>query len=66
MNIIGPFANNLENLVFSEHVVIAQSSPQCPGLIARTVNFEMQLLIIRTELANLYNHLVSNYTKQQT
>lgn len=57
MNIIGPFANNLENRLFLEHVVIGQSSPLCPGLIVRTVNFVTQPLTIRSHESQ-YNHLL--------
>ena len=36
MNVIGPFAKKLENLLFSKRVVIGQSS-KCPGSSSRTV-----------------------------
>ena len=36
LNFIGPFATNLENLLFSEIAVIGQSSFKCPGLSVRT------------------------------
>ena len=32
-------ANKLENLMFSENVMIGQSSSMCPGLSVRTVRF---------------------------
>ena len=38
MNVIGPFAKELENLLISEDVVIGQSSSKCPGLSVCTVN----------------------------
>ena len=38
MNVIGPFMKKLENLLFSENVVIGQSSSKCPGLSVRTVS----------------------------
>ena len=38
MNVIGPFAKELENLLISENVVIGQSSSKCPGLSVCTVN----------------------------
>ena len=38
LNFIGPFARkNLENLLFSENVVIGQSSSKCPSWSVRTV-----------------------------
>ena len=38
MNVIGPFAKELENLLISEDVIIGQSSSKCPGLSVCTVN----------------------------
>ena len=38
MNVIGPFAKELENLLISENVVIGQSSSKCPGFGVCTVN----------------------------
>ena len=35
-NVIGPFAKNLENLLFLKNVVIGQSSFRCPGSSTRT------------------------------
>ena len=36
VNVIGPFAKNLENLLFLKNVVIGQSSFRCPGSSTRT------------------------------
>ena len=38
MNVIGPFAKELENLLISENVVIGQSSSKCPDFGVSTVN----------------------------
>ena len=38
LNVIGPFAKELENLLISEDVVIGQSSSKCLGLSVCTVN----------------------------
>ena len=38
MNVVGPFAKELANLLISENVVIGQSSSKCPGLSVCTVN----------------------------
>ena len=35
MNVIGPFMKKLENLLFSENVMIGQSSSKCPSLSVR-------------------------------
>ena len=35
MNVIGLFKKKLENLLFSENVMIGQSSSKCPGLSVR-------------------------------
>ena len=37
MTAVGLLANKIENLLFSENVVIGQSSSKCPGLSVRTV-----------------------------
>ena len=37
LNFIGPFAKKLENLLFSEMIVIGQSSSECPGLSCHTI-----------------------------
>ena len=37
MNVVGPFAKKLEVLLFSEIVVIGQSSSKCPGSSSRIV-----------------------------
>ena len=37
MNVVGPFAKKLEILLFSEVVVIGQSSSKCPGSSSRIV-----------------------------
>ena len=41
MNVIGPFAKKLENLLCSKTVVIGQSSFSCPGLSSLTVKCEV-------------------------
>ena len=41
MNVIGPFAKKLENLLCSKTVVIGQSSFNCPGLSSLTVKCEV-------------------------
>ena len=38
MNVIGPFAKELENLLISENVMIGQSSSKCPDFGVCTVN----------------------------
>ena len=37
LNFNGPFAKKLENLLFSEMIVIGQSSSECPGLSSHTI-----------------------------
>ena len=39
LNFIGLSAKTLENLLFWEHVVIGQSSSECPGLSVRTAMY---------------------------
>ena len=35
-NFIGPFPKKIQNLLFSENVVVGKSSSKCPGLSVRT------------------------------
>jgi len=51
LNIIGPFAKKLEYLLFSENVVMGQSSSMCPGLSVHTLLEHIHVLICQTEIA---------------
>lgn len=51
MNVIGPFAKELENLLISENVVIGQSSSECPGLSVCTGNYLCSQLSPSSHLA---------------
>ena len=43
MNVIGPFAKKLENLLFSKTVVIGKSSSKWPGASSCTVTTKVKL-----------------------
>ena len=68
LNFIGPFAKKLENLLFSEMIVIGQSSYKCLGLSSHTIT----ILKIRsvthliTKVSNIMHTQINGWPSKVT